>query len=201
MALFGNKPKSDDGETTGINPGEPRTVRRSANGDATAHDRGYGALLPRLAPEYGIDRAIELMRQLPEENLEVVVRVVKITLKSLGIDVDAIIKDGERKEKDIEANIGVLREEIAELQQKIHTRGTEIAALDAEERETRLVRERLALPEKASGREPIAERWLPNAPMEVELKLAAGTHSPAMASSPDGGLLALVPASRNPHCT
>ncbi len=48
-------------------------------------------------PTYGIQNAIELMRQLPSDNVPLVVEVVKKTLESLHVDIGSIITDAERK--------------------------------------------------------------------------------------------------------
>jgi len=97
--------------------------------------------------DYGIDRAIELMRTLPSENIELVVQVVKFSLESVGIKLPMIIEDAIRRQKDIQGRIGVLRTEIADLEQEIKVRREEIERLDAEHRETSTVRERLELAE------------------------------------------------------
>src|SRR6266545_6088697 len=65
-------------------------------------------------PNYGIEKAIELMRLLPADNIELVVQVVKKTLESLQIQVPSIIKDASRKQQDIEGRIDVLKKEIFE---------------------------------------------------------------------------------------
>src|SRR6266478_1985249 len=49
-------------------------------------------------PDYGINKAIELMRLLPDENVELIVRVVKTTLESTNINVASIVKDATRKQ-------------------------------------------------------------------------------------------------------
>src|SRR5437016_13411537 len=48
-------------------------------------------------PDYGINKAIELMRLLPDDNVELIVRVVKTTLESTNINVASIVKDATRK--------------------------------------------------------------------------------------------------------
>jgi hypothetical protein len=99
-------------------------------------------------PNYGIEKAIELMRLLPADNVELVVQVVKKTLESLQIQVPSIIKDASRKQQDIEGRIDVLKKEIAELEGEISTRKTEISALETDHKETTSVKERLILAEK-----------------------------------------------------
>jgi hypothetical protein len=97
--------------------------------------------------DYGIEKAIELMRTLPSENVELVVQVVKFSLESVGIKLPVIIEDAIRRQKDIQGRIGVLRAEIADLEAEIKTRKDEIERLDTDHKETTMVRERLELAE------------------------------------------------------
>jgi hypothetical protein len=107
-----------------------------------------GAILEeRSAQEYGVARAIEMMRKLPEEHIELVVDVVRIALESAHIELAAIIDDATRQEVQIDERVAVLRAEISELEQQIATRKEEIAALDAKRQETTRVKERLSLAE------------------------------------------------------
>jgi hypothetical protein len=105
-------------------------------------------------PDYGINKAIELMRLLPDENVELIVRVVKTTLESTNINVASIVKDATRKQAQIEARVDVLKKEIAGHETEIATRRGEIALLEADHQETTKVKDRLLLAEKLSaGRE------------------------------------------------
>ncbi len=113
--------------------------------------RGIMPLEPEPAQRYGIGQAIELMRMLPAENVELVVQVVKRTLESTHIRIDTIIQDASRKQAEIEGRIAVLKQEIAELEREIATRKSEIGALEADHRETTQVKERLLLAEKLTG--------------------------------------------------
>lgn len=97
---------------------------------------------------YGIDDAVALMRTLPSENIELVVQVVKHTLESARIDIGIIIDDATAKQQRIESRISVLRDAIAELEREIDTRRVEIGQLEADNRETTRVKERLVLAEK-----------------------------------------------------
>jgi hypothetical protein len=97
--------------------------------------------------DYGIDKAIQLMRTLPAENVELVVQVVKFSLESVGIKLPIIIEDAIRRQRDIQGRIGVLRAEIADLESEIKQRKDEIDRLDADHKETTMVRERLELAE------------------------------------------------------
>ncbi len=110
---------------------------------------------PRPAPspsmetdDYGIEKAIELMRTLPSDNVELVVQVVKFSLESVGIKLPTIIEDATRRQKDITGKITVRKDEITELEQEIRTRKDEIEALEEDHRETTMVRERLELAEQ-----------------------------------------------------
>src|SRR5690242_165842 len=62
-------------------------------------------------PNYGIENAIQLMRALPvDQNVELVVAVIKGTLESLKVKVSDIIDDANRKEKDLEGRVTNLRQ-------------------------------------------------------------------------------------------
>jgi hypothetical protein len=102
----------------------------------------------RPASAYGINDAIDLMRALPQDNVELVVQVVKRTLESTQVKVATIIDDASRKQADIEGRVEVLGREIAELEEEIATRRSEIGALEADHKETTMVKERLVLAEK-----------------------------------------------------
>ena len=118
------------------------------------------AAKPSQSPvtSYGIDDAIQLMRTLPQENVELVVRVVKHTLESTRIDIGAIIDDASQKQQRIEARVAVLKDAIADLEREIQVRRKEIDELETDHRETTKVKERLVLAEKlTSGRPPERE--------------------------------------------
>lgn len=106
---------------------------------------------------YGIDDAIQLMRTLPQENVELVVRVVKHTLESTRIDIGAIIDDASQKQQRIESRISVLKDAIADLEREIQVRKTEIDELETDHRETTKVKERLVLAEKLTSGRPERE--------------------------------------------
>jgi hypothetical protein len=104
-------------------------------------------------PAFGIDKAIELMRTLPEDNVELVVQVVKLTLESTKVKIPSIIKDATRKQDDIQGRIKVLKGEIAEYEQEIAQRKEEIEGLEADFSETSTVKDRLELAEKLVTKE------------------------------------------------
>jgi hypothetical protein len=100
------------------------------------------------ASDYGIEEAIALMRTLPDDNVELVVQVVKHTLESTNINIKEIIDDASDKQTRIDQRIKVLKEEIADLENEIATRSKEITSLEEDHKETSQVKERLQLAEK-----------------------------------------------------
>ncbi len=102
-------------------------------------------------PDFGIQKAIELMRDLPSKDSEAVVQAVCKTLESIGVAVPDIIKQAEEKQSTITGRIKSLKGEIADLEEEIAGRKEEIKALEADHKETGDVRLRL---EKASKPEP-----------------------------------------------
>lgn len=153
MGLFDKRRKSSDdfdSPVEEINLSAPSAPVPAAS---SADERRERAAPPPPEPtvDYGIDQAIALMRHLPGDNVELVVQVVKHTLESTHIKIATIINDGSRKQRDIEGRIAVLRREIGELENEIATRKTEIAALEADYKETSSVKERLILAEKLTG--------------------------------------------------
>ena len=100
------------------------------------------------AADYGIEQAIQLMRTLPQDNVELVVQVVKSTLESTQIKIARIIDDATTKQQDVEGRIKVLKNEIADLENEIASRKSEIGTLEADYEETSRVKDRLVLAEK-----------------------------------------------------
>lgn len=155
---------------------EPRTAHTEAPDD----DDHYAAVARAPEPEpeaepppYGINDAIQLMRALPQDNVELVVQVVKRTLESTKVQVTAIIDDASRKQETIENRIGVLKREIADFEEEISTRRGEIDRLEADHAETTTVKERLQLAEKLgkgaspppNATPPAASSSAPSAPI------------------------------------
>ena len=98
--------------------------------------------------EYGIEQAIALMRTLPSDSVELVVRVVKHTLESTAIGIPNIIADATKKQERIDKRVALLKEEISDLEGEIAHRTKEIADLEEDHKETSMVKERLELAEK-----------------------------------------------------
>ena len=103
-------------------------------------------------PSYGIEQAIQLMRALPpssDENVGLVVTIIKTTLESLKVKVSDIIEDAGRKQKDLEGRVSNLKQQISDFEKEIQTRKDEIGRLEADHAETTSVKGRLELAEKA----------------------------------------------------
>ena len=136
---------------------KPAVASASNNNAAQAQSRPAQAPAPRSEPveedprpHYGIDQAIQLMRALPvDQNVELVVQVIKTTLESLKVKVSDIIDDADRKTKDLEDRVSNLKRAIADFEKEIETRKAEIARLEADHSETSSVRQRLELAEQA----------------------------------------------------
>ena len=114
------------------------------------------------AGQYGIDKAIELMRSLPGDNLELVVQTVKLALESTGVKIPAIIEDASKRQKQIQDKISELRGVVADLEKQIAARTKEIAKLEGEHQETTTVKERLSLAESLSARTKNTQATTPN---------------------------------------
>jgi len=106
---------------------------------------------------YGIAEAIQLMRGLPvDQNPELVVRVVRATLASLNVKLADIIEDASKKQKTTQERITAEHGKVAELEKQLADHRKEIAALEADLKETTKVKERLQSAEKdASGPTPL----------------------------------------------
>ena len=108
---------------------------------------------PALA--FGIGDAIKLMRSLPNDgNVDLVVRVVRVTLGAVNVSVEEIMEDARRKERGIQASIAALDGQVAELEKELYARRCEIAAHQADLKETAGVRERLYQADKYTGHRP-----------------------------------------------
>ena len=142
---------------------------------------------PPDADNYGIEKAIELMRTLPTENIQLVVQVVKFSLESVGIKLPVIIGDAIRRQTDLRGRVDVLKAEIADLETEIKQRKDEIEKHEADYKETTTVRERLEMAEAQGkpGAAPIATEAKaeakPSTPMP-SVRSANPTNPPAIAS-------------------
>jgi phage shock protein A len=116
------------------------------------------AAKPAGSPKYGIAETIHLMRTLPAENGELVVRVVRATLASLDVRLPDIIADATQKQKVVRDRIADFHAKNAELEKQLDAHRKEIATLEADLKETTEVKDRLQL---AESNAPTASEKLP----------------------------------------
>ena len=153
----------------------PAAVAQSASAAKPAAKAAATPALPSPdSDSYGIDKAIELMRTLPQENIQLVVQVVKFSLESVGIKLPIIIDDAIRRQTDLRGRVDVLKSEIADLEQEIAQRKAEIEKHEADYRETTTVRERLELAEGIG--KPAAAEPAPAAPILPRATRPTGPH-------------------------
>jgi hypothetical protein len=101
---------------------------------------------------YGIADAILLMRSLPvDQNVDLIVQVIRATLASMNVRVHDIIEDARRKEQATEAGIQSLHGKVAELERELEARRQEIIGLEEDLKETNGVKERLQLAENIAA--------------------------------------------------
>lgn len=89
---------------------------------------------------YGIDHVVALMRDLPNDNSDVVVAVVTKTLESANINIGDIIDDAAKKEQMLESEINQLKDEINTLQAQIAEKEEKISVSTAILVETKKVK-------------------------------------------------------------
>jgi uncharacterized membrane protein len=117
-------------------------------------DAGAGQQLTPSKPSggFGITAAIQLLRGLPvDQNGELVVRVVRATLASLDVHLPEIIEDASRRQKSATERIAAVHGQMAELERQLENHRREIAALEADLKETTSVKERLQQAEKGAA--------------------------------------------------
>jgi hypothetical protein len=139
------------------------------------------------SPEYGIDKAIALMRQLPQDNVPLIVQVVKATLESLHVQVPTILHDAAHKLQRLETRVATLKGEIADLQKEIETRRAEIGKHEADHEETSRVRDRLQLAEGKPRTEPAGDKA-----SERKSSAPSGSSSPSAPASASASASTMV---------
>ncbi|MGH7281803.1 MAG: hypothetical protein ACRELY_09795, partial [Polyangiaceae bacterium] len=86
---------------------------------------------------FGIENAIDLMRSLPfDENPELVLRVLRKTLRSTGVSVEQIIEAAKAREHALSSDASEQQAAIAQLEQQIVTRRAAIERLGTAHHET-----------------------------------------------------------------
>jgi len=141
MSIFAKKPEWEQKVMTDVG-GAPST------GTPRVADKGCG---------YGIAEAIQLLRSLPvDQGGDLVVRVVGATLASVDVHIHDIIEDATKRQKHTHDRIAAVHAQIADLEKQLEVQRHEVAALEADLKETTNVKERLQQAERtmtmASGR-------------------------------------------------
>jgi hypothetical protein len=162
MAIFAKKPPPTEPPATRGNNMDFDLDEDTSAGvvQAPAHRGPSGP-----AQAYGIADAIQLMRSLPTEgNVDLVTRVVRVTLGSVNVRLEDIIEDAGRRQKAIQDRIAGLHGQIGELEEQLEARRREITTFEADLKETTAVKERLILAEKSAGHGPAAAANQPPPP-------------------------------------
>jgi hypothetical protein len=146
MGLFGKKKDDEeDVEESNGTPAEPPVKAPEPKVEPKAKTKPYG-----------IDELVVLMRRLPNDNIELVVRVLKETLESVKIPVPGLIKDSEKREQELTGGINDHKKAISNLEEElaakkkaiedaIAAKRKAIAELEAQHKEVTLVKDRLSL--------------------------------------------------------
>lgn len=114
--------------------------------DQAAFEKPFSKARPAMqgpVPDYGVDKAIELINGLPQNDLDSAIEVVMHTLESMGIDVGAIINDAEQKEYRLAERIDFLKREIETISSQISKHGEEIGQYSGELEEILAIRKLL----------------------------------------------------------
>lgn len=99
---------------------------------------------PAAAPTFGVENAIALLKKLPlDDEPELVLRVVRKTLTSIGVSIDEVVRSAKRREDELGDSVGVERRAIEELEREIAARKKTIDERLDWLKETRDMRTRL----------------------------------------------------------
>jgi|SRR5579862_57313 len=150
---------------------------------------------PQLVPKgaaYGIGDAITLLRSLPVDagggqNAELVVRVVRATLASLHVHLPDIIEDATKKQKYLAERMAAEHAQVAELERQLESHRREIAAIEADLKETTSVKERLQQAERSaslSAGGPSRTATTPGAAAAATRASSANTPGPELLARP-----------------
>jgi hypothetical protein len=166
MSIFAKKPELDQKAT-------PDGAGSAVVGGATARNG------------YGIAEAIQLLRGLPvDQNPDLVVRVVRATLASLSVHLADIIEDAAKKQKVTQERIASEHGKVADLEKQLAEHRREIAALEADLKETTTVKERLQMAEKSASA-PSAPPPRPPTPPTPHTATLLGNKTPEESASKD----------------
>jgi hypothetical protein len=131
------------------------------------------------APAFGILDAIQLMRSLPTtSNVELVARVVRVTLSAVNVSIEDIIQGALRKEQSIQETIAALQGQAADLEKQLCAKRGEIAAQGADLKESETIRERLHMADKHSGHDHRSRQSNVPPPRPANITTSAWTLAP-----------------------
>jgi hypothetical protein len=96
--------------------------------------RPAAAAAPRPALAFGIEQAIALLKSMPPGagSPKAYIGVVKKTLEAVGVSVEQIVADGERRSAEVVAEIGALQEEVQALESAAAAKKQRVADLQTE---------------------------------------------------------------------
>ena len=141
MGIFGKGKDSDEDSVDSI---EQNTSSQEADFDNRASETNTAGLNYKSATSnpmnYGIQDAIELIRQLPNVDSDVIIAVVRKTLESTKIHVAEIIADAQKREQAIGSRTTALTSKIDNLQNQIAELNKEIKQLNSDLKETTRVK-------------------------------------------------------------
>lgn len=164
MAIFGSKKDNPGGggeansvgiqtgrfESPFAGPGGAEALKAAAKAAAQA---APPAAAQKPAPAFGIEETIQLMRTLPtDQNVDLVMIVVKTTLASLKVNVQDIIADAARRQSELETRVATLKAEISSFEKEIENRRKEIGIHETTHAETTKVKGHLERSPAEAGR-------------------------------------------------
>jgi DNA-binding transcriptional MerR regulator len=124
-------------------------AKKSEGEQGSRGDRSPGT--SGLGRGYGIAEAIQLLRSLPtDQDSDLIVRVVRTTLESLGVRLSDIVDDATHKQQLTEERISAVRDQVVDLEKQLAELRGEIAGLEGDLKETTEVKERLQMADKGS---------------------------------------------------
>ena len=139
------------------------------------------AVMSPPPPAYSIENAIDLMRSLPfDENPELVLRVLRKTLRSTGVSVEQIIEAAKSREQALTVEGSAQVAAIEQLEQQIVARRAEIDRLAATLNETKSARERL---QRAMENETKVAPLPPDVVLQIREEVKAEKEAAARAES------------------
>ena len=133
---------------------EPSVVvtipREDATPEPSALTQAAAARAPTPAPRagptlaFGIEQAVMLLKSMPPGagSPKAYMAVVKKTLEAVGVSVEQIVADGERRSTEVVVEIGALQEEVQALEAAASAKTKRVTDLQAELEEISSVQER-----------------------------------------------------------